>query len=180
MSEFQSRLVPFDSDKMLAIEITCKGKIIEHHTLDIRFVISGDIDNILFDPPIANSQRTDNLWQKSCFEVFIQNNNSTNYWEYNLSPSTNWAIYGFTNYRQGKFDELSIDSLQISTNREGNQYVLSGLIPLPQALIEQNLRIGLSCVVQDKLSDISYYALKHTKNQADFHAADSFSIAITA
>ena len=49
---------------------------------------------------------------------------------------------------------------------------------MPSVLIGKNLKIGLSTVVQDKNGDIYYYALKHTKDQADFHAAESFTVAI--
>lgn len=178
MTEFQSRLIPFDSHQQLPIDITCFGKLIGQSTLDIKFILSGNINDILIDPPVENSQRTDKLWEKTCFEIFIKSDESSSYWEYNLSPSSNWAIYGFSAYRQGKFDELSIDTIPIRASKEHKQLSLASQIPLPKSLFEQNLKIGLSSVVQDDKGDIYYYALTHVKSQPDFHADESFIVTV--
>lgn len=179
MTEFQKQLLAFEHQASLPIDIHCTGKTVGQSAIDICFNLHGDLANILFDPPVENHQRTDNLWQRTCFELFVKNDNDPNYWEYNLSPSGNWAIYGFSNYRQGKFDELSIANPVITTNGETHQFTLNCQLPLPAALTGKNLKIGLSAVVQDKNGDIYYYALEHTRKQADFHAAESFTLTIT-
>lgn len=180
MTAFQARLVPFGSQAILPIEITCVGKLVDQDSIDISFQLTGSLENILFDPPQENHKRTDNLWQKTCFELFVKNDIDSNYWEYNLSPSGNWAIYAFESYRKGKFDELSIQGIPITTRQETNQFTLNSYITLPDKLSRQNLKIGLTTVVQDTNGDIYYYALKHTEKQPDFHVADSFTINITS
>lgn len=179
MPAFNAHLVPFDPQHTPDIEIGCLGKTVANQELDIHFTLAGDIEQLTFDPPVTDNKRTDNLWQTTCFELFVKNETSTNYWEYNLSPSTNWAIYRFSGYREGKFDELSINEIPIQIIRETSKFTLECRIALPAPLFEQNLKIGLSTVVQDNNGVIYYYALKHTKNQADFHDADSFIIDIT-
>lgn len=174
---FQSKLAPFDTGNILPVEINCSGKL-DKNSIDITFTATGLLENISFDSPSKHPRRTDNLWQKTCFEVFVKNADSAKYWEYNLSPSLNWAIYGFENYREGKFDELSLPKLPVDTSFQPNLFLLKSDLPLPAPLIGKNLKIGLSVVVQDKNGDIYYYALKHTKVQADFHDAESFTIEI--
>ena len=173
--DFQAQLTPFDAGKALALEIDGRGHL-ENNSLHVIFTLTGPIDIISFDTVQTSPRRTDNLWQRTCFEVFIQSENSSKYWEYNLSPASNWAAYGFERYRQGKFDELSITRIPISTHFEGQSFKLESTIPLPETISERNLKIGLSCVVQDKNGVIYYYALKHTKPQADFHDEGSFII----
>jgi len=179
-SKFEAQLIPFQRNTKLPIEIHCMGSITRENEIKIRFSLTGNLQHIKFDSIMAGGKRTDNLWQKTCFELFIKTVGSLNYWEYNLSPSCNWAIYGFADYRDGKFDELSVDTLPISVNVQANVLSLESYLPLPQPLIGQKLKIGLSSVVQDKNGDIYYYALKHLKEQADFHDENSFLIDVQA
>ena len=175
-NEIQSQLIPFDTGNALPIEINCKGGI-EQNSLNIIFTLIGPVENISFDKEQDTPKRTDNLWQRTCFEVFVKSDRSTNYWEYNLSPSLHWAVYGFEKYRDGKFDELSVTEIAIRTRSDKQAFELESTIPLPVNLSGKNLKIGLSCVVQDKNGVIYYYALKHTQAQADFHDEDSFIVA---
>ena len=55
----------------------------------------------LLVPAPAPPVRTDGLWRHTCFEAFIAPAGSSEYWEYNFSPSGAWAAYHFTAYRTG-------------------------------------------------------------------------------
>ena len=44
----------------------------------------------------------DDLWQHTCFELFIGAKNDAEYYEFNFSPSGEWAAYEFRNYRDGE------------------------------------------------------------------------------
>lgn len=180
MSSFQVQLMPYDLQNTLPIEIHCSGNRLNKHSIELSYVIAGNIENIRFDTPADHPKRTDELWKKTCFEAFIKPDDTSSYWEYNLSPSGNWAIYGFRDYREEQFDELSLSIPAIQFDRQGEQITLRSQIPLPEPLIKKNLNFGLSAVVQDINGDIYYYALQHTKSQPDFHAHDSFSIAMSA
>ncbi|MEB3264615.1 MAG: hypothetical protein VKJ66_09615 [Synechococcus sp.] len=46
--------------------------------------------------------------------------------------------------------------------------------PLPPALVEAPLRIGVTAVLEDRRGGISYWALAHTGPEPDFHRRDSF------
>jgi hypothetical protein len=43
----------------------------------------------------------DGLWKHTCFEVFLRDPAGIGYAEFNFSPSTEYAGYGFTRYREG-------------------------------------------------------------------------------
>ena len=74
--------------------------------------------------------------------------------------------------------ELSVDKIPINTRFEDNLFQLNATIPLPKALFGQKLKIGLSAVVQDENGVIYYYALRHLREQADFHDINSFQIEV--
>ena len=55
-------------------------------------------------PAAAEPERTDGLWEHSCFELFLLDPESGAYLEFNLSPSGQWAAYRFDAYREGRRD----------------------------------------------------------------------------
>jgi len=154
----------------------CAGEILEDQRIELCFEVTGTVDLISIEPTTPDGKRTNELWQKTCFEFFVKNVNSTSYWEYNLAPSSNWAIYGFSEYRIGKFDDLPKVDIPIHTTVRDNRFTLQSTIPLPNSLFDQKLQIGLSTVIQDRNGDIYYYALKHMGDKPDFHDARSFII----
>ena len=179
MTNFAGILLPFDDQTQLPVQVSVTGSLNTSNELQINYQVTGDVDTIEFASPHPTGQRTDNLWQRTCFEVFVKIADDTRYWEYNFSPSLNWAVYGFTDYRANNFDEVSITSIPITVSAESDQFELNAQTQLPEPLIEQNLQIGLSTVLKDKQGALYYYALQHNKNQADFHDATSFIVNIT-
>ncbi len=65
----------------------------------LRYRVTGPVRSLRL-PPTAALQRTDGLWRTTCFEVFV-GRPGRGYYEWNLSPSTQWAAYGFEAYREG-------------------------------------------------------------------------------
>src|SRR5690349_1737431 len=55
-------------------------------------------------PVPVPSRRADELWRNTCFEMFVKAENREGYCEFNFSPSSEWAAYGFTGYRVGMHD----------------------------------------------------------------------------
>lgn len=53
-------------------------------------------------PALAAPQREDDLWQTSCAELFLLDEASGRYFEYNFAPSGKWAAYAFVGYREGR------------------------------------------------------------------------------
>jgi hypothetical protein len=114
-------------------------------TLTLRFHLSGAIDEILI-PSAESPQRTDGLWQHTCFEAFIGEAHGTAYHELNLSPSTEWAAYRFDGYRSGM--AIALADPGISFRSEGDTLELSAVVHNLSA--EAPWNIGLSAVIEAK------------------------------
>ena len=71
--------------------------------LTLSFLVTGRIE-LLRIPPRAAPIRTDELWKHTCFEAFLRAPGSDAYVELNLSPSSQWAVYAFTGYRERTSD----------------------------------------------------------------------------
>src|SRR4051794_37365458 len=68
--------------------------------LSLWYVVQGDPERLVI-PPSREAKRTDNLWQTTCFELFLKPTDGTAYFEFNFSPSGEWAAYAFASPRVG-------------------------------------------------------------------------------
>ncbi|MEM7725286.1 MAG: DOMON-like domain-containing protein [Cyanobacteria bacterium P01_A01_bin.45] len=168
----QSSLVP-------DIKITGAIARNENNLLDIYYVLQGDLTKIEI-PEVADIPARENeLWETTCFEFFIGIKNSLRYWEFNLSPTGNWNIYKFNGYRQGMREEPKISLLPFHVEHQLDNFSLKLQLDLDKLVpIRQKLNIAISAVVKDKNRNISYWALKHCGDVADFHLRNSFNIEI--
>lgn len=125
--------------------------------------------------PVIDAGPADELWRHTCFEVFLGEQGSTAYREFNFSPSGEWAAYAFTAYRSGMTPLQRIGPLQISCQRTREGLELVATLPA-EALIasEGVMRIALSAVIEEQSGTITYWALKHPAGQPDFHHPESF------
>lgn len=153
----------------------------EGGALRAGFVLDGDLAQLKIPPRQQHSRRGENLWQHTCFEIFIARHGMPGYYEYNFSPSGEWAAYSFASYRAG--GPLADDSLapQLKINRSGDRLELDCLIGLdPLSLGGARLSIGLSAVIEDAQGSLSFWALHHPAQKPDFHHRDSFSLDLEA
>lgn len=67
------------------------------------FIVPVSPKALLLPEPEAPG-RTDGLWEKTCFELFLMDVASGSYLEFNFSPSGRWAAYRFDDYRAGRHD----------------------------------------------------------------------------
>lgn len=113
------------------------------------------------------SERADELWRATCFEVFAVT--SDGYWEYNLSPSSRWASYRFDSYREGM--RPAVECVMSKGIRfDAYNAVLEAQIELPNGAE----RLGFSAVLQTVEGKMFYWALAHPSDKPDFHHPDSF------
>ncbi|OUC15704.1 MAG: hypothetical protein B0A82_05400 [Alkalinema sp. CACIAM 70d] len=134
-------------------------------------------DSLTIAPPAKIPERRDNLWETTCFEFFLGLQNSPQYWEFNLSPAGHWNVYRFTDYRQGMEPETQITSLPFQVNQQNHQLDLMIEFNLASIIsATQWLEVGITTVVQDCAGTVTYWALTHPGDQADFHRRDSFIV----
>lgn len=141
--------------------------------LRIRWRIDGAARLVV--PPFAGKGRADNLWQTTCFELFMQpKDEASAYAEFNLSPSERWAAYDFTGYREG-MAERPFTREPDSTMRLGQSMAIFDA-SLPRAqLPDPPCRLGLSAVIEEEGGVKSYWALAHSGVTPDFHDAKAFT-----
>ncbi len=174
MDNHKFPLQPFQPTKIdakITSEITR-----DNHIINFRYELKSDIKKLEV-PEIADKEaRKDQLWQTTCFELFIGIENSPRYWEFNISPSGDWNVYRFDDYRQGMQEESKVESLNIYIYR-GFSDLLVGVdkFDLRNLTSENcNFNLSITTVVKEKTGNISYWALKHCGQEADFHLRDSF------
>ena len=149
--------------------------------LRITYQVNGNIDKLKI-PATSSPRRTDRLWERTCFEVFIRADSDATYYEFNFSPSGEWAAYSFRNYREGEPMQDESCSPEIVVCREADRIELAAVVRLHPSLTVRPgalLRIGLSAVIEANDGTLSYWALKHAGAKPDFHHPDSFALALT-
>jgi len=145
-------------------------------SLALRYSIEGDIARLRIPPP-QPTRRGEGLWQHTCFEVFLSVKQS--YWEFNFSPSGEWAAYAFKSYRDGGRIEGDRLDPEITVRSAANNFELEAFVRLDRFLSitpQAKLRLGLSAVVEENDGAVSYWALKHPPGKPDFHHPDSFAL----
>lgn len=130
-------------------------------------------------PPFAGKGRADDLWQTTCFELFLKPEGREAYCEFNLSPSERWAAYDFTGYRQG-MSERPAEREPQSAMRLGSSFaIFDAAMPL-SALPRGESRMNLAAVIEEQGGVKSYWALTHPADKPDFHDPACFLATLAA
>jgi hypothetical protein len=169
-------LIPYPAPNIPAIEI--KGRVSRHdNILSIHYMVNGNIEDILV-PALSTLARKDELWKMTCFEFFLAEPSSPEYWEFNLSPSGEWNVYHMDAYRRMGFrEETSISQLPFEFKQSDNYFSLDITVDLTPILpSEPNIQLGITAIIQTKDGTEIYWALDHPGTQADFHLRESFLV----
>jgi hypothetical protein len=150
--------------------------------LVLNYRIRGDIDRLQL-PPQAASRFQDLLWQHTCLEAFLGFDDSDTYFEFNFSPSSQWAVYRFDSYRQNVTSLNPVPPPRVIVRRRDDELGadvdihLSAIPGLTAGEIEgRDLRLAVSAVMQSEQGVISYWALAHPPGKPDFHHRDGFAL----
>ena len=137
----------------------------------LTFTVSGALPLI---PAPAAPIRTEGLWKTTCFELFVMPVGQPAYFEFNFSPSTAWAAYRFSGYREGMAD-LPLKAPVIEAIEDGIRVAvdLSDLPPPPW-------RVALTAVIEETDGTKSYWALAHPDGPPDFHDPACFVLELPA
>lgn len=142
---------------------------------ELRFTyrLVGSLRDVRVPPPSA-SVRRDGLWEHTCLEAFVQREGDAAYVELNVSPSTEWAVYGFARYREAGSAPAIVPTIAVSRGDESLD------VEATAACGSGALRVGLTAVVETADGRLSYWALSHPSRTPDFHRAESFVIRVDA
>lgn len=129
-----------------------------------RFRLKGEVGRIKL-PAHALSERMDELWRTTCFEIFWQPNGGSAYREFNLSPSSRWACYDFDdvrlNGRNAPVSAIAIAFAVTNASLDVDASIASEL-PLPAS-------VALNAIVEDLDGNIQFWALAFADGKPDFH-----------
>ena len=143
--------------------------------LEVRYALAGTLSGLRVDPP-----RTGELWQHTCFEIFIASRGMPSYYEFNFSPAGDWAAHAFSSYRNGaRLADAALDP-QLAVRGCTERLELDARVALDRLHLSGELAIGLSAVIEATDGSLSYWALRHAPGKPDFHHADTFALTIDA
>src|ERR1700728_1111610 len=145
--------------------------------LKFTFRVDGDISDLQIPAPLA-PRFAEQLWQRTCFEVFIAMAGQPSYHEFNFAPSGEWTVYTFSGYRNG--GPLANEMLRpgIVVRSSADRLELDAVVRLDYlSAIHPGgaLDVGLSAVIETH-EGRSYWALRHPLDKPDFHDADGFAL----
>ena len=150
--------------------------------LALHYRVEGEVGELQL-PPRCPSAHTDRLWQHTCFEAFVKLGDRRAYLELNFSPSSEWAIYSFDDYRRGRKPRVPEYPPEIMSERRSEDLLevdvtvhLDGLFA--EHARTDRLHLGLTAVLEDRRGQLSYWALAHPSARPDFHHADSFALSL--
>ena len=138
--------------------------------LRLTYHAIGLLDQVKVPPP-RPAARGQDLWKHTCFEAFVLA--EAGYYEFNFSPSSEWAAYRFDDYRAGMRDATAEPSIEWSCDDKAA--TLSVTLPLPPDLTGP---LGLTAVIEGMAGNRSFWALAHPPGAPDFHHAACFAASL--
>jgi hypothetical protein len=168
---------PNDAVRSLGVHLRAEepGILVFHYSLD------ADMSRVRV-PPSGAGGRADTLWKHTCFEAFVAPADARGYHEFNFSPSLDWAIYRFSDYREGMSPAEIGRVPEISVRRGDDRLELLSAVRLgylADLCDARHLRIALAAVIEDQNGRLSYWGLRHPPGKPDFHHLNGFALEVT-
>ena len=163
-------LTPRDATRSIAVEVERLGP----EAIALRYQLVGELAALVV-PAVAAPGRADELWRHTCFEAFLRPDADEGYCEFNFAPSTQWAAYRFTGYREG-MAPAPVAPPRIDVRAGDGVLLLTAKLNLAGLdLCSGASRLALSAVVEEASGAKSYWALAHPPGKPDFHHRSSFA-----
>jgi hypothetical protein len=177
MAASRAELNPHPTQARGAVRRLAAAAAMTRESLQLEYRAEADIARLVLPSPAA-ARRRDGLWQHSCFEAFLQPDGSDLYYEFNFSPSGEWAAYRFAGRREGRsLPDLPAPAIGFAARADGCR--LSADIPLaalPELARAPALAVGLTAVLEQADGVVTHWALAHGGESPDFHDASTFTL----
>jgi hypothetical protein len=144
--------------------------------LTLGYTLRADMSRLRVGPEGVPGP-ADDLWKHTCFEAFVQPAGSLGYYEFNFSPTRQWAVYRFDSYRKGMTPMDMANPPNISIRRAPDCLDLQATFRLPiSAGIDaaQRPKLALTAVVEEDSGRLCYWSARHPQGKPDFHHPDGF------
>jgi hypothetical protein len=145
--------------------------------MTLCYTLRADMSRVHVGTEVAPGP-ADELWKHTCFEAFLQPGASSGYYEFNFSPTRQWAVYRFDAYRTGMTPMVLATPPDISTRRAADHLELQATVRLPfsaDAGAARRTRLAVAAVVEEDNGRLCYWAGRHPKGKPDFHHSDGFA-----
>lgn len=175
----QFRLTPHPQSRSAAVD-KVEGAIYSFgpSKLVIKYLVVGRVRNLAIPVRTTRRQR-DGLWQQTCFEAFLRRTDGNRYYEFNFSPTLEWAAYRFDSYRSGQTAMGELPDPFI-TRRDGSSACWELRARIDPSLIERTgggpWQLGVSAILEETNGIKTYWALAHPPGPPDFHHRDCFAL----
>jgi len=151
------------------------------NTLSLGYTLLGNLSQISIPAPGEPPRRRNRLWEDTCLELFLGEEGSERYWEFNLSPAGHWNVYRFASCRKEMREEPAFSSLPFRLRTEPEALRLSLDVGLGKIIpAGRTIEIAVGAVVRTVTGKTSHWALVHPGPQPDFHRRDGFALSIHA
>jgi len=146
----------------------------EYGILVFEYSLAADLSRVRIPLPAAG-QRADALWTHTCFEAFVAPAAARGYYEFNFSPTLEWAAYRFSAYRDGMCSAEIGRPPTLSLHRRDDGLDLQSTVYVERlGDLRGPLRIALDAVIEDENGGLSYWGLRHPPGKPDFHHPQGF------
>lgn len=172
-----SPLIPFQSPPF---SVSCLAQLTRlGPELQLKFHVTDPSLQIqwgqsFYEEAPGDEFRKDNVWKKTCFELFLKNPNSNEYYEFNFSTEREWNLYKFEDYRKPQPPMRSDDFRVISHSWRNNEFKAQIL----NLTDWHRLQVSLTAVFLSKANQVQYWAVNHADTQPNFHHFGSYQIQI--
>lgn len=144
-------------------------------TTRLLYRVSGDVSSLQI-PEQTKPGRCTGLWRHTCFELFVAGA-GTEYFEFNFSPSLQWAAYRFDCYREAMADLHLNSTPHIRVEHTPGGLTLDAHVELPQSMPSvagKPTRMALAAIIESRDGKTTHWALAHPAGNPDFHHPDGF------
>jgi hypothetical protein len=129
-------------------------------------------------PEARPAEAADELWRHTCCELFVGVVGDAAYREFNWSPSGQWAIYRFSDYRVRDSSRLNVTlpapGIRYASGAAG--WTLRARLEaaaMPDVAGAQ-IELAVAAVLEATDCSLSYWALRHAVARPDFHRRETF------
>ena len=167
------------------IDVATEIMVEAGNVLVVDYRIRGDLQQLRVPGTPLDPER---LWQHSCCELFVaplederleDGRLDERYVEWNVSPTGQVARFEFAAYRRRASRSVGAPTeAEVSVTIRPDELALRARVPR-ETHFGDSLRISLTAVLEDATGGLSYWAMRHPRDRADFHDRGGFALALT-
>ncbi len=167
-------LHPFESE--LPFSVTGQLLVLDKG-LEAAFFLKDPTNRVKKPKPVASPspERANDLWKTTCFELFLSQAGSSDYYEINLSPDGKWNAYYFKSYRTpqppAESTEISLQKIRWSEDTLRATFDFKN-----KNLLNLQWDCSMTAVIETNSNQKFYFATSHEGEKPDFHLRKSFKL----